>query len=125
MIKNILFVALGGALGSVMRYLLTAVIQEGVRSNFPCGTMTVNVLGCLLIGFITALGAVHGVISPQMKLVLTTGFCGGFTTFSTFMNETLSLTHSGSTLTAAVYVAASITAGFIAAVAGMKLGGLC
>lgn len=125
MVRNILLVALGGALGSVARYLLSAAVQASAHQGFPWGTMTVNLLGCLAIGFITALAASHGVISPELKLMLTTGFCGGFTTFSTFMNETLGLACSGSTLTALLYVAASVVLGFVAAAAGMQIGRLC
>lgn len=125
MLRNILLVALGGALGSVARYLLSALVQEQAHSAFPWGTMTVNVAGCLIIGFVTALAAAHGVVSPQVKLVLTTGFCGGFTTFSTFMNETLTLTSAGTTTWAVLYVAVSVVLGFAAAAAGMQLGRMC
>ena len=125
MIKNILLVAVGGAAGSVARYLLSALVQEHTQSTFPVGTMTVNVAGCLIIGFVTALAAEHGAISPGMKLILTTGFCGGFTTFSTFINETLTLGVHGAGATAVAYVAVSVVLGFIAAAAGMQLGRMC
>lgn len=121
MIRNILLVALGGAVGSVARYLLSAAVQEQAQSAFPWGTMTVNVLGCFVIGFITALAAGHGLISPSLKLLLTTGFGGGFTTFSTFMNETVTLSHSGNTTLALLYVAVSVILGFIAAILGMQI----
>lgn len=122
MIRNILLVAVGGALGSVARYLLSAIIQEQAQSNFPWGTMTVNVLGCFVIGLVTALAAGHGIISPSLKLILTTGFCGGFTTFSTFMNETVTLSNGGNSIMALLYLAISILLGFIAAILGIQLG---
>lgn len=122
MIRNILLVALGGAVGSVARYLLSTAVQEQAQSVFPWGTMTVNVLGCLIIGFVTALAAGHGVISPSLKLILTTGFCGGFTTFSTFMNETVALGNGSNNTAAVLYVALSVVLGFAAAVAGLQLG---
>ena len=76
-LRNILLVALGGALGSVCRYL----ISKLSLGTFPWGTLTVNILGSLLIGLLTGL-MLRGSVSPEMKLLLVTGFCGGFTTFS-------------------------------------------
>lgn len=125
MIKNMLLVALGGALGSVARYVLSAAVQASAQSNYPWGTMAVNVLGCLVIGFVSALAAAHGMISPGLKLLLATGFCGGFTTFSTFMQETLTLTSTGNATTALLYIVASVAMGFMAAAAGMAIGRLC
>ncbi|MDO4159787.1 MAG: fluoride efflux transporter CrcB [Prevotellaceae bacterium] len=122
MLKNIIIVAVGGAIGSVARYLVSRVIQDSVSSGFPFGTMTVNIVGCLLIGFIGALAAEHGSISAETKLILTTGFCGGFTTFSTFMNESLTLFRTDSLLVSAIYVGMSVVLGLIAAAAGMYLG---
>jgi len=121
MLRNILLVALGGAVGSVARYLLSAVAQEQAQSSFPWGTLTVNAVGCFAIGFITALAAGHSLISPSLKLILTTGFCGGFTTFSTFINETVTLSNSGSSPLAILYVTVSVILGFIAAILGMQL----
>lgn len=125
MIRNIILVALGGAVGSVARYLLSAAVQGHVSTGFPWGTMVVNVLGCLAIGFITSLAAQHSVISPQLKLLLATGFCGGFTTFSTFMQESLTLSSTGNHAVAMLYVAVSVVLGFIAATVGMQLGKVC
>ncbi|MBO4963699.1 MAG: CrcB family protein, partial [Prevotella sp.] len=79
MLGNILLVAAGGAVGSVCRYLLSSVHV----ASFPWGTLTVNVLGSLLIGLLAGLSG-RGILSPELKLLLVTGFCGGFTTFSTF-----------------------------------------
>lgn len=124
MIRNVILVALGGAIGSVLRYLISAAVQGQAQSAFPWGTITVNVLGCVVIGFVSALAEGHGVISPQTKLLLTTGFCGGFTTFSTFMNETLSLHASGCTAVALAYVLMSVVLGFAGVIGGMQLGRL-
>lgn len=121
MIRNILLVALGGALGSVARFLLSAVVQEQAQSSFPWGTMTVNILGCLIIGFVTALASEHGIVSPALKLILTTGFCGGFTTFSTFVNETVSLGSGESYALAILYIVVSVCLGLVAAIIGMQL----
>ena len=89
-LRNILLVALGGALGSVCRYLLSKLSL----GTFPWGTLTVNILGSLLIGLLTGL-MLRGSVSPEMKLLLVTGFCGGFTTFSTFANESFGMMKAG------------------------------
>ena len=82
MVRNLLLVALGGGLGSVCRYLVSRMVE----SSFPWGTFAVNILGSLLIGLLVALVG-KGIVSNEIKLLLVTGFCGGFTTFSTFANE--------------------------------------
>lgn len=118
--NNILCVALGGALGSVCRYLVSKWLQVAATSAFPVGTLVVNILGCLLIGVFYGMAERHG-MGSQLKLLLTVGFCGGFTTFSTFMNENLTLLRSGQLLMAAAYAGASVALGLLAVWAGMKL----
>ena len=109
MLNNVLLVALGGALGSVCRYLLSGWNVE----SFPFGTFVVNIVGSLLIGFLV--GWVNrGVLVPEMKLLLVTGFCGGFTTFSTFANESFVMLKVGDALLAALYVALSVFLGILA-----------
>ena len=114
MLGNILLVAAGGAVGSVCRYLLSSVHV----ASFPWGTLTVNVLGSLLIGLLAGLSG-RGILSPELKLLLVTGFCGGFTTFSTFASESLGMMKAGEVLTAAVYVGVSVTVGILAVWGGM------
>lgn len=121
MFRDIMLVALGGAVGSVVRYLLSHVVQESAQSVFPFGTLTVNVIGCFIIGFVGALAASTGAISDETKLLLTTGFCGGLTTFSTFMNESVSLCHTSSLLISVAYIGLSVALGLLAAVAGMSI----
>ncbi len=116
MIRNLLLVALGGALGSVGRYLVSRCFE----TTFPWGTLTVNILGSLLIGVLMGMLA-KGSLSPEMKLLLVTGFCGGFTTFSTFANESLSMMKTGSVLLMAVYVGVSVTIGILAVFLGMQI----
>ena len=116
MIKSILLVALGGALGSVCRYLTARMIV----ASFPWGTLTVNVIGSLLIGLLIGL-TTKGIVSPEMKLLLVTGFCGGFTTFSTFANESFAMMKAGDMMTTALYVAASVIAGIVAVWIGMNI----
>lgn len=123
MIRNILIVALGGAAGSVARYLLSSTLQGMSTTVFPIGTMIVNMIGCLLIGLFTSIGGEHYGLSPAMRLLLVTGFCGGFTTFSTFANETVQLSCSpGHALMAALYVGLSVALGLLCAIVGAWLG---
>ena len=118
MLKNIMLVALGGAVGSVARYLVSRALSGTVLAAFPLGTLAANVLGCLIIGLVCGLADGDGPhVGADLKLLLTVGFCGGFTTFSTFMNESLTLCKAGDALLAAVYVGASVALG-LAAVAG-------
>jgi len=115
MIRNLLLVALGGAMGSVLRYLLS-----GINASFPWGTFVVNILGSLLIGLLVGLVG-KGVLSPEMKLLMVTGFCGGFTTFSTFANESFGMMKAGDVLQLALYVGASVVIGILAVWGGMSL----
>lgn len=114
---TILAIAIGGALGSVLRYLLGGVVQRASASGFPYGTLAVNVLGCLIIGillqrFINAepLGALRG--------LLIVGFCGGFTTFSAFSTETVGLINGGEYARALMYVLLSIALCLLATASG-------
>ena len=92
-----LYVAIGGALGSVLRYFLSLVIPKsaGIAAGFPWPTFVANIFGCLCIGIFSGLFLKCGTLSPNLKLFLVTGFCGGFTTFSTFASENLALLQSG------------------------------
>ena len=116
MIRNLLLVALGGAVGSVCRYLLSGMNV----ASWPWGTFTVNILGSLIIGLLVGLVS-KGIVSPEMKLLLVTGFCGGFTTFSTFANESFSMMKAGDVLQMALYVGASVVIGILAVWAGMAM----
>ena len=106
----------------MLRYLLGKCIGT---SAFPLGTFAVNLVGCFLIGcfLIGLLGTwiVRHSLSPDLRLLLVVGLCGGFTTFSTFSNEALGLMRSGQTLLCFAYIVASVTLGLIAAYVGMKL----
>jgi CrcB protein len=118
MIRNVLLVALGGALGSVARFLITKWIQGSVMTAFPIGTMIVNVVGCLLIGFLYGIFERADMLDPALRLTLTVGFCGGFTTFSTFMNESVGLMRTDNILYSALYLGGSVVLGFFAVLAG-------
>lgn len=116
MIRNILLVAIGGAIGSVCRYLLSGINV----ASWPWGTFAVNILGSLFIGLLVGLVS-KGIVSPEIKLLLVTGFCGGFTTFSTFANESFSMMKAGDALQMALYLAASIVIGILAVWLGMNV----
>ena len=116
MIKNLLLVALGGAVGSVGRYL----VSKWLEGSFPWGTLTVNTVGCLLIGFLTGL-VTKGALTPEMKLLLVTGFCGGFTTFSTFANESFSMMKASDAMLAAIYIGVSVAVGVFAVYVGLQI----
>lgn len=114
-------VAAGGALGSVCRYVVGAFIQGRSAPGFPVATLAINVAGSFLLGLILQ-GALEGsAMSPGTRLFLATGFCGGFTTFSTFSYETLRLVEDGEYVPAAGYVAASVVLSLIAALGGVMV----
>lgn len=118
---TIWYVAAGGALGSVSRFLLGPALQRAFDTVFPIGTLVINVLGSLVLGFLMRL-VMEGVnLAPDMRAFLTIGFCGGFTTFSTFSYETLRLVEDGESVRAAAYVILSVTLALAAAFAGMVL----
>jgi len=121
MLKDIMLVAAGGALGSVARYLLSKAVHDTVLSVFPFGTLTVNVLGCLLLGVICGLAGNGVAVSRGARLVMVAGFCGGFTTFSTFMNESVSLMRADNLPAAAAYIGVSVVLGLLAVFTGMQL----
>ena len=112
-------VAVGGALGSVARYLLGAFIQDRVSIGLPIGTLLINVVGSLLLGFFMALGLETTAITPEVRFFLTTGFCGGFTTFSTFSYETYRLIEDAEYETAGIYIVASVLLSVLACALGM------
>ena len=118
--KIILAVGLGSFIGGVSRYLITLFIQNKFLSTFPYGTMFVNVAGCFLIGAIYALSD-KGNFSPAWRMFLATGIMGGFTTFSSFSNETVSMLRDAEYVPAFSYVAFSIIIGLAATFGGISL----
>ncbi len=105
-----LWVALGSALGGMARYGLTLVMAEFAGVAFPWGTLLVNILGCAFIGWFAAAFGVDAKfpLDPTMRIFVMTGICGGFTTFSSFSLETLTLAREGENFKAAAYVMASV-----------------
>lgn len=126
MIQNLIAIFLGSGLGGVCRYLAGKAVQSQVAdtSLFPWGTFVVNVTGCLLIGLFYGLFdryAADGFLSQQFRLLLTVGFCGGFTTFSTFINENYLLFQSSNLPLVIGYVALSVVVGFLLLYIGYSL----
>jgi len=119
---NILLVAVGGATGSVARYLTGLVMTRLFGSAFPWGTITVNIVGSFIIGLLTELIARKFSAPLELRLLLVVGFLGGFTTFSSFSLDTMALFERGEGLTAFVYVAASVLLSLAAAFGGLALG---
>jgi fluoride exporter len=121
MIKNLLLVGLGGGIGSILRYLCQKWISESYQNIFPLGTFLVNISGCFLIGVFYALGERSNLLSPQVRFLLITGLCGGYTTFSTFAFENFNLLRIGGMSTFFLYAIASLAVGIIAVFLGSFL----
>ncbi len=118
--KIIIAVGIGSCIGGILRYLLTQLIQTKFLSTFPFGTLSVNIIGCFLIG--VAFGfSERSYISMEWKFFLVTGLLGGFTTFSAFSNETVALIRHGQSWLALSYVASSLIAGLFATFAGISI----
>ena len=121
MIRTVL-VAVGGLLGSVGRYWLSGAVQRLNGTDFPFGTLAVNIVGSFIVAFVMVLSIERGTIGANVRLFLTVGFCGGFTTMSTFSWETLALARDGQTAFALANVAASVGASLTAAWLGANVG---
>jgi CrcB protein len=116
----VMLVGAGGFLGSVARYVV-ALLLAPVASGFPLPTLLVNIFGSFLIGFLGELAISTTLVSPEARLFLVTGFCGGFTTFSAYMFENTVLLKDGQLFYATMYLAGSIAGGFIALYTGTLL----
>jgi CrcB protein len=113
-------IALGGALGTLARYLLGTALAD-VVPGFPAATLGINVVGSFALGLLMAGVASRPYLSPALRAALTVGFCGGFTTFSTFSAETVGLLERGAAGRAVLYAVASVTLSVAAAFAGLAL----
>jgi len=116
------FVALGSAVGGVTRYLLGGLVQQATRGTFPIGTLIINVTGSFLLGFIFRYAADSAAITPEVRAMLTIGFCGGYTTFSTFSYETVRLIEDGELFRASAYVLLSVALSVSGAMLGLAAG---
>jgi CrcB protein len=113
-------VAIGGAIGSVARFALGSFIQNRSPGPFPIGTLVINVTGSLLLGFLMQFALDTTSISVELRVMLTTGFCGGFTTFSTFSYETTKLIENGDYTDAGAYVGLSVVLSIVGTMLGIR-----
>ena len=118
-----LALALGGLVGTLARYELGRWVHGWAGTAFPWGTLLINVLGSFALGFLTRVGE-STTLSPEMRGMLTVGFCGAFTTFSTFSYETVRLIQDGETGKATAYALGSLAVGIAAVLAGLHAGRL-
>ena len=118
--KGFLLVFLGGGLGSGLRYLVTIALNQ-YSKVLPFGTFTVNILGCLLIGLILGYAQKENTLTSNQTLLLATGFCGGFTTFSAFAKENLEIIKNGELFNFSVYTIGSVLIGILAVFIGFYL----
>lgn len=118
--KQLLLVFVGGGFGSVLRFIVGKWLNNS-ENGFPYGTFAVNIIGSLLIGVILGLAAKNESLSQSQTLLLATGFCGGFTTFSTFAYENHIFLKSGDFASFAIYTITSFVVGFLAVFLGMYL----
>lgn len=121
MIRNLLLVGLGGGIGTIGRYLVQKWVNGVYQQSFPLATFLINITGCFLIGVLYALAEKSNVLSPQARLLLITGLCGGFTTFSTFAFENTVLLRTGDIITFILYAAGSVIIGILAVYLGSWL----
>jgi CrcB protein len=114
MLKSILIVGFGGFIGTVARFLTSRYFQENIASVFPWSTFTINIIGSLLIGIFYGISEKGDFMSPDVRLFLTVGICGGFTTFSTFSNDAFLLLRQDEWLRFAFYTSMSFFLGLVA-----------
>ena len=121
MFKHILLVGTGGVIGSIARILCQKYLYEWFPHPFPWGTFVVNMVGCFLIGIFYAVSEKGSLLTPEWRILLTTGFCGGFTTFSTFTYENIQLLKSADYSYLLLYIFGSVILGIIATYTGILL----
>jgi CrcB protein len=116
--KQILLVGIGGFIGSIARFFVSKLNLSGHFLSIPMGTLTVNIIGSFIIGFIVGISAKSEIITPGLRLFLMVGICGGFTTFSSFTLENMTLMQNGQFLSVLIYTGLSIFFGFLAVYLG-------
>lgn len=123
LLRSLLLVGAGGAVGSMARYGIGHISNKYIPTTFPIGTFAVNVIGCLVIGMLFGLVSRSSWIQQSGYLLLASGFCGGFTTFSTFALDNVSLMQKGQSATALIYTVLSLALGLVLCRVGIWLVG--
>ena len=121
MLKNFLIVGLGGGAGSMLRYAVQKIFNPQHAATFPAGTLLVNISGCFLIGILWGLASRSLTWNEEMKLLLMTGFCGGYTTFSAFTLEGIGLLKENKMTLFLIYITASVIGGLLATFIGIRI----
>lgn len=121
MLKSILIAGTGGFIGTVLRFLVSRYFQENAFSLFPWGTFTVNIVGSLLIGIFYGMSERGNMLSPDIRIFLTVGICGGFTTFSSLSNDAFILLQEKDWLKLSLYASLSFFLGLVAVYLGRTL----
>ena len=116
--KPLLIIGLGGGIGSIFRYLVQLYIGRSITQAFPLGTLLVNISGCLIIGLLYGFSAKYTTVTVEWRLFLVTGLCGGYTTFSSFSYESISLFKQGNYTYFILYTSLSFVLGLLATVGG-------
>ena len=120
-VKLLLYIAAGGALGAVSRYSVTVMVNHWLNSDFPYGTLIVNIIGSFLLGCLLSIVALKWSPSPEIRSFLQVGLLGAFTTFSTFSMDAYSQISRGDFLEASIYISVSVVIGVIALIIGVAL----
>ena len=124
MVKTILLVGIGGFVGSVARYFVSKLNLSIDILSIPIGTLTVNIVGSYVIGLLTGISEKSELLTPDLRLLLMVGICGGFTTFSSFTNENLMLMQNGQIFSLLMYTGLSVMLGFVAVYLGFSTSNL-
>ena len=122
--RQLLLVGFGGFLGSIARYLVSKLNLTWHYHDIPMGTLTVNIVGSILIGFFLGIFVNSDLLNTNLKLFIVVGFCGGFTTFSSFTNENFILLQNGQFLTSIVYILGSVLVGILSVYIGYLISNL-
>ena len=121
MVRVLFIIGAGSFLGGIARFLTSRYIQNAIISAFPYGTFIVNILGCFFIGLFYGISERGNFMSVEWRMFLTVGFCGGYTTFSTFANENMALLRDGNIFYFALYISLSVFLGILAVYLGVLI----